>query len=66
MKGHLEELTNEELCRELDKCKEEIQKARFKTVTGNLENTKSIRENRRKIARILTLQKEYKLGIRTR
>lgn len=66
MKGHLEELTDEELVRELIKCKEEVQKARFKSVTGNLEDTKIIRENKRKIARIQTIQNEYKLGIRTR
>lgn len=66
MKGHLEELTAEELDKELEKAKVTIQQARFKVVTGNLENTKQIRDEKRKIARIMTLQNEYTLGIRTK
>ncbi|MDA3899020.1 MAG: 50S ribosomal protein L29 [Spirochaetes bacterium] len=64
MKGHLEELTHDELIKELSDSKSKIQEARFKVVTGNMENTKLIREEKKKIARIMTLQKEYSLGIR--
>ena len=64
MKGHLEELTSEELVKALNESKSKIQEARFKVVTGNMDNTKLIREEKKKIARILTLQKEYDLGKR--
>ncbi len=66
MKGHLYELTDEELDKELTLAKEQIQQARFKVVTGNLSNTKLIKNEKKKIARIMTIKNEYKLGIRTR
>ncbi|HRX15364.1 MAG: 50S ribosomal protein L29 [Spirochaetes bacterium] len=64
MKGHLEELTSDELIKALNESKSKIQEARFKVVTGNMDNTKLIREEKKKIARILTLKKEYDLGKR--
>lgn len=64
MKGQLEELTIQELDEQLLDCKEQIRVARFNSVTGNLQNSKSIRDNKKKIARILTLKREYDLGIR--
>jgi len=66
MKSNISELTPEELNKELISSKEKIQQARFKVVTGNLTDTKLIKNEKKKIARILTLQNEYKLGIRTR
>lgn len=64
MKGKLEELTMEELDNKLEECKENIRVSRFKTVTGNLQNSKAIRDNKRQVARILTLKTEYEKGIR--
>lgn len=64
MKGQLEELTVEELDKELDAAKEAVRVARFNSVTGNLQNPKVIRDSKKKIARILTLKNEYKHGIR--
>jgi large subunit ribosomal protein L29 len=66
MKNKLEELTIEELERALKEARQTVLKERFKSVTGKLENPKVIRDNKKKIARILTLKKEYELGIRTR
>ncbi len=64
MKGKLEELTMDELDRNLLDSKEELRKERFKAVTSKVDDPKKIRELKRHIARILTIQKEYKLNIR--
>ncbi len=64
MKGKLEELNIEELARSLSETKEELRMDRFKSVTSKLDNTKKIRTLKKHIARILTLQREYELGIR--
>ena len=64
MKGNLEELTREELDRGLTDAKEELRKQRFQAVTGKLDNPKKIKELKKQIARILTLNNEYKHGIR--
>ena len=66
MKGNLEELSIEELSRTVNDAREEIRRERFKSVTGKLDDTKKIRELRRKIARALTLKREYELGIRSK
>jgi len=66
MKGKLEELTFEELNRSLKETKDTLRKERFKAVTSKVENPKKISELKKHIARILTIQKEYELGIRTR
>jgi large subunit ribosomal protein L29 len=66
MKEKLVGLTDAELNKQYDEAKEELRKLRFKTVTGKLENPKAILNLRKKIARILTLKKEYELGIRSR
>ncbi len=66
MKGKLEELNREELLKSLEDSKEELRKERFKSVTSKVENPKKIRELRRHIARILTIEKEFELGIRTK
>jgi large subunit ribosomal protein L29 len=65
MKGKLEELSLDELDRSMRESREEIRKERFKSVTSKVENPKKIRELKKHIARILTLKKEYQLGIRT-
>ncbi|MBN1500678.1 MAG: 50S ribosomal protein L29 [Spirochaetes bacterium] len=66
MKSKLEELTLDELKKELNDAKEKIRISRFKAVTGNLQNTKEIRDNKKKIARIHTLKKEYEIGLRVK
>ena len=65
MKGKLEELTIEELNRTLGENREELRKERFKAVTSKVDNPMKIRELKKNIARILTLQSEYRLGTRT-
>jgi large subunit ribosomal protein L29 len=64
MKGKIEELTLEELERSLNESKEELRKQRFKAVTSKVDNPKKIKELKKHIARILTLKREYDLGIR--
>ncbi len=64
MKGKLEELTMDELDRNLLDSKEELRKERFKAITSKVDDPKKIRELKRHIARILTLKQEYKFNIR--
>ncbi|OHD65674.1 MAG: 50S ribosomal protein L29 [Spirochaetes bacterium RBG_13_51_14] len=64
MKGKIEELSFEELDRSLNESKEELRKQRFKAVTSKVDNPKRIKELKKHIARILTLKREYALGIR--
>ncbi len=64
MKGKLEELTMEELDRNLRESKEEIRKERFKSVTSKVDNPKKVMQLKKQIARILTLKREYEIGIR--
>jgi ribosomal protein L29 len=66
MKGNFDQLTIEELTKNVTDSKEEIRKERFKSVTGKLEDTKKIRELKKKISRSMTLKREYELGIRTK
>ena len=66
MKEKIEGLTEQELTSHYNAAKESIRKLRFQSVTGKLENTKSINNLKKKIARILTLRKEYELGIKKR
>lgn len=64
MKGKLEELTIEELNTSLADSKTELRKQRFKAVTSKVDNPKKIKSLKKHVARILTLKKEYQLGIR--
>jgi large subunit ribosomal protein L29 len=64
MKGKIEELSFEELDRSLAETKEALRKERFKAVTSKVDNPKKIKELKKHIARILTLKREYSLGIR--
>lgn len=66
MKGKLEELTMEELDKSLQDSKEALRKERFKSVTSKVENPKNARELKKHVARILTIKREYELGIRTK
>jgi ribosomal protein L29 len=65
MKIKLQELSMEELNRAMHDARIEIRMDRFKSVTSKVDNPKKIRENRKLIARILTLKREYALGIKT-
>ncbi len=64
MKGKLEELTMEELNKSLLDTKVELRKERFRAVTSKVDNPKKINNLKKHVARILTLKKEYELGIR--
>lgn len=60
----LEDLTIEELNNKLKDYKEELRNLRFQSVTGQVQNIKRKWFVKKKIAQILTLLNEYKLGIR--
>lgn len=64
MKGKIEELTFEELDKSLKESQVELRKQRFSAVTSKVDNPKKIRELKKHIARIMTIKKEYQLGIR--
>ena len=64
MKGKLEELTMDELNRSLTDTKVELRKERFRAVTSKVDNPKKINILKKHVARILTLKREYDLGIR--
>ena len=64
MKGKLEELTNDELNKSLIDSKEELRKERFRSVTSKVDNPKRINELKKHVASIITIKKEYELGIR--
>lgn len=66
MKGKLEELNVEELKKLLVDSKVDLRKERFKAVTSKVDNPMKISQLKKTIARILTLQKEYQLGIRAK
>ncbi len=64
MKGKIEELNIEELDRSLNESKESLRLERFKRVTSSLENPKKVKKLKKHVARILTIKREYELGIR--
>lgn len=64
MKENLRELSVDELKKGLLDAKETIRKERFKGVTAKVENPKKIHQLKKRIARIMTIQRERELGIR--
>jgi large subunit ribosomal protein L29 len=64
MKGKIEEFTMEELEKSLNQSRVDLRKQRFSSVTSKVDNPKKIRELKKHIARILTLKREYELGVR--
>ena len=64
MKGKLEELNMEELDRSMREAKEEMRKQRCKSDTSKVYNPKRVAALKKHIARILTLKREYTLGLR--
>jgi large subunit ribosomal protein L29 len=64
MKGKLEELGIDELNRSLKETKAELRMLRFKAVTSKVDNPNKFKQLKKHIARILTLKREYEMGIR--
>ncbi len=64
MKGKLNELNIEDLNRSLRESKEALRLERFKRITSTLSNPKKAKNLKKHIARILTLKREYELGIK--
>ena len=58
----MRELTEVELNTELDKMKKELFNLRFQHVTGQLENPVKMRELKRDIARVKTINREKELA----
>lgn len=59
----LENLSESELERRLRELKEELFNLRFQNVTGQLENPMRIRQVRRDIARVKTIQRQRELQV---
>ena len=55
-------MTDEELSDELDSVNRELMNLRFRTATMQLANVNDIRKTRRRIARVLTVQRERELA----
>jgi large subunit ribosomal protein L29 len=60
----LDTFENERLDEELKKAKAELFNLRFQSATGQLESHGRVRQVKRDIARIYTVQRERELGIR--
>jgi len=58
MKKELKDKTEKELELLLEEKKKKIEEARFKASAGGIKNVREIRENRKDIARILTILKK--------
>ena len=61
--SELRELTNEEITKKIDECKEELFNLRFSQATGNLEKPSRIKELRKLVARMKTILRERELGM---
>lgn len=59
----LRELSDDELGKQLADRREELFNLRFQDATGALDNTSRLKQTKREIARILTLQSERALGL---
>ncbi|ADU52365.1 ribosomal protein L29 [Thermaerobacter marianensis DSM 12885] len=58
----LRELSDEELAKKLRDLKEELFNLRFQAATGQLDNPMRLRQVRRDIARVQTIQRERELA----
>lgn len=58
----LREMTDQELAQRLNELRQELFNLRFQMANRQLENTSRIREVRKDIARILTIQRERQLA----
>lgn len=59
----LRDMTGEELDRSLADAKEELFNLRFQLVTGQLDNPMRINVMRKRVARIMTVQRERELAL---
>lgn len=59
----LRELSDDELGKQLADRREELFNLRFQDATGALDNTARLKQTKREIARILTLQSERALSL---
>ncbi len=57
----LRELSNEDLLKNIEECKEELFNLRFSQATGNLEKPARINELRKQVARMKTILREREL-----
>lgn len=62
--SEIRELTNEEITKKIDECKEELFNLRFSQATGNLEKPSRIKELRKLVARMKTILRERELNIK--
>lgn len=58
------DLTDAEITKKLGDSKDELFKLRFQLATGQLDNPMKIKEVKKNIARLKTIEAERKLGIR--
>jgi len=59
----IRDLTSEELAQRLAALKEELFNLRFQLATGQLDNAMRVRDVRRSIARVKTIQRERELQL---
>ena len=57
----IREMSNEEIIKKIEECKEELFNLRFSQATGNLEKPSRIRELRKLVARMKTILREREL-----
>jgi large subunit ribosomal protein L29 len=60
--GELRELNDVELSEQHDELKEELFNLRFQLATGQLDNPMLLKQARRDIARVLTVQREREIA----
>jgi len=60
--GELRELNDVELTEQHDELKEELFSLRFQLATGQLDNPRLLKQARRDIARVLTVQREREIA----
>lgn len=56
--NEIREMSNEELVKQIDVLKDELSNLRFQQATGQLENTARLKQVKKDIARIKTIQTE--------
>ena len=56
--SEIRELTNEEITKKIDECKEELFNLRFQAEVGKLENTAQLKKVKKEIARCYTVLTE--------
>ena len=62
--NEIRDMSKDEQSEKLKSLKEELFNLRFQKATGQLENPMRIREVKRSIAQVKTIQREVELGIR--